>query len=98
MDRPSFDDHVVTGQVRERLRALNGVAERRGQSLAQLALAWVLHNPAVTSALIGVSSVQQLDENLATLGNLDFTAAELAEIDEHAVDSSIDLWATESTT
>lgn len=98
MHRPSFDDHVVTGQVRERLRALNGVAERRGQSLAQLALAWVLHNPAVTSALIGVSSVQQLDENLATLDNLDFTAAELAEIDEHAVDSSIDLWATESTT
>jgi L-glyceraldehyde 3-phosphate reductase len=90
--RPTFDDDVVTEQVRERLRGLAGIAERRGQSLAQLALAWVLRDPIVASTLVGASSVAQLDENLGALENLEFTADELREIDRYASDSGIDLW------
>jgi L-glyceraldehyde 3-phosphate reductase len=90
--RPTFDDDVVTEQVRERLRGLAGIAERRGQSLAQLALAWVLRDPTVASTLVGASSVAQLDENLGALTNLDFTPEELSEIDRYAADSGIDLW------
>jgi L-glyceraldehyde 3-phosphate reductase len=74
------------------LRGLAAIAKRRGQSLAQLALAWVLRDPAVSSTLIGASSVEQLDENLGALDNLDFTADELTEIDQYASDSGIDLW------
>ena len=76
----------------EHVRALTVVAERRGQSLAQMALAWALRDPRVTSVLLGASSVAQLEENVAALGNLAFSDAELAEIDQHAVDSGIDLW------
>jgi L-glyceraldehyde 3-phosphate reductase len=90
--RPTFDDESVTEQVRERLQGLAGIARRRGQSLAQLALAWVLRNPVVSSTLIGASSVEQLQENLAALDNLDFTPEELSEIDEYATDSGVDLW------
>ena len=90
--RPTFDDDLVTEQVRERLRGLAGIAERRGQTLAQLALAWVLRDPTVASTLVGASSVAQLDENLGALANLDFTQEELAEIDKYASDSGIDLW------
>jgi len=90
--RPTFDDDVVTDEVRERLRGLAGIAQRRGQSLAQLALAWVLRDPTVASALIGASSVAQLEENLGALDNLDFTPDELSEIDRHASESGIDLW------
>jgi L-glyceraldehyde 3-phosphate reductase len=90
--RPTFDDGLVTEQVREQLRGLAGIAERRGQSLAQLALAWVLRDPTVASTLIGASSVEQLDENLGALANLDFTPDELREIDQYASDSGIDLW------
>jgi L-glyceraldehyde 3-phosphate reductase len=90
--RPTFDDELVTDQVREQLRGLAAVAQRRGQSLAQLALAWVLRDPAVSSTLVGASSVKQLDENLGALDNLDFTDDELAEIDRYATDSGIDLW------
>lgn len=90
--RPTFDDDVVTDEVRERLRGLAAVAERRGQSLAQLALAWVLRDPTVASTLIGASSVAQLDENLGALANLDFAPDELDEIDRYASDSGIDLW------
>jgi L-glyceraldehyde 3-phosphate reductase len=90
--RPTFDDDMVTEEVRERLRGLAGIAERRGQSLAQLALAWVLRDPTVASTLVGASSVAQLDENLGALANLDFTPEELAEIDKYASDSGIDLW------
>jgi L-glyceraldehyde 3-phosphate reductase len=74
------------------VRALTGIAERRGQSLAQMALAWALRDPRVTAVLLGASSVAQLEENLGALDHLDFTEAELAEIDQHAVDSGIDLW------
>jgi L-glyceraldehyde 3-phosphate reductase len=68
-------------ETRERVRALDGIARRRGQTLAQLALAWVLRDPAVTSALVGVSSVEQLDENLAALDRREFAPEELTEID-----------------
>jgi L-glyceraldehyde 3-phosphate reductase len=90
--RPTFDDELVTEEVRERLRGLAGIAERRGQTLAQLALAWVLRDPAVASTLVGASSVAQLDENLGALANLDFTAEELTDIDQYASESGIDLW------
>ena len=79
-----------------RVRALNEIAERRGQALAQMALAWTLRDPRVTSALIGASSVKQLEQNVAALDNLDFSAEELAEIDRYAVDSGINLWARSS--
>jgi len=75
-----------------RLRALNAVAERRGQTLAQLALAWALRDARVTSLVIGASSVGQLEQNVAALGNLSFTGDELAEIDKYATDGGVDLW------
>jgi L-glyceraldehyde 3-phosphate reductase len=74
------------------VRALNGLAERRGQTLAQMALAWALRDPRVTSVLVGASSVTQLEQNVAALEHLGFSDDELAEIDRHAVDSGIDLW------
>jgi L-glyceraldehyde 3-phosphate reductase len=90
--RPTFDDDVVTEEVRERLRGLAAIAQRRGQSLAQLALAWVLRDATVASTLVGASSVAQLEENLGALANLDFTPDELSEIDQYASESGIDLW------
>jgi L-glyceraldehyde 3-phosphate reductase len=75
-----------------RVRALSSIAQRRGQRLAQMALAWALRDPRVTSVLIGASSVAQLEENLGALDNLEFSAEELAEIDKYAVESDIDLW------
>jgi L-glyceraldehyde 3-phosphate reductase len=76
----------------KRARALNNLAAGRGQTLAQMAIAWVLRDRRVTSALIGARNVQQLDDSLDAVKNLDFTAAELAEIDRYAQDSGIDLW------
>ena len=81
----------------ERVRALAGIAARRGQSLAQMALAWVLRDARVTSALIGASSAAQLRENVAALGQLAFSAEELAEIDRHAQEGGVDLWRGPST-
>jgi L-glyceraldehyde 3-phosphate reductase len=75
-----------------RVRGLNGIARQRGQSLSQLALSWVLRDPRVTSALVGVSSVEQLEQNLAALAAPVLTAGELAEIDKFAVESGLDLW------
>jgi L-glyceraldehyde 3-phosphate reductase len=80
-----------------RIRALNEIAVARGQSLAQMAIAWTLRDPRVTSSLIGASSVGQLDDSLDALENLSFTDDELAAIDEHAVDGGIDLWEGAST-
>jgi L-glyceraldehyde 3-phosphate reductase len=80
----------------ERVRALRAIAQRRGQSLAQMALAWVLRDPRVTTALIGASRPEQLRENVAALARLDFSAQELAEIDRHAQDGGLDLWARSS--
>ena len=75
-----------------RARALNEIAQRRGQSLAQLAIAWVLRDPRVTSALIGASSPKQVEDNVGALKNLAFTPEELAEIDRYAVEGGINLW------
>jgi L-glyceraldehyde 3-phosphate reductase len=86
----------LTEENLARVRALAAIAERRGQSLAQMAIAWALRDPRVTTALIGASSVEQLENNVAALDKLDFSAEELAEIDQHAVDSGINLWAESS--
>jgi len=84
-------DQLSTENI-ARVRALDGIAKARGQSLAQMAIAWVLRDPRVTSALIGASSPEQVRENVAALARLDFSADELAAIDEHARDSNVDLW------
>lgn len=81
----------------QRARALNEIARRRGQSLAQLALAWTLRDKRVSSALIGASRPEQISENVAALDNLTFSAEELAEIDQHAVEGGINLWEKPST-
>ena len=79
-----------------RVRALNEIAQRRGQSLAQMAIAWVLRDPRVTSALLGASSVAQLEQNVAALDKLDFDPSELEEIDRYATDSGVNLWSPSS--
>jgi L-glyceraldehyde 3-phosphate reductase len=79
------------------VRALNEIARARGQSLAQMAIAWTLRDPRVTSSLIGASSVEQLEDSLAAVDRLDFSDDELARIDEHAVDAGVDLWKEPST-
>jgi L-glyceraldehyde 3-phosphate reductase len=75
-----------------KVRALNAIAQKRGQSLAQMALAWVLRDPRVTTTLIGASSPAQIRENVGALANLAFSAEELAEIDHHAQEGCVDLW------
>jgi L-glyceraldehyde 3-phosphate reductase len=92
----SLSRDQLTEQTLKHIRALAGVAERRGQSLAQLAISWVLRDPRVTSALIGASSVKQLEENLAAAQNTAFSDEDLAEIDRNAVDSGINIWAASS--
>jgi L-glyceraldehyde 3-phosphate reductase len=93
----TFSREMLSEENLGHVRALNEIAGRRGQSLAQMALAWTLRDPRVTSTLIGASSVAQLDENLAALSRLDFGDDELAEIDGHARDAGIDLWQRSST-
>jgi L-glyceraldehyde 3-phosphate reductase len=88
----SLTTDMLTEDRLEHVRALNDLAAARGQKLAQMAIAWVLRDPRVTSALIGASSVEQLDENLAALDNLVFTDDELEAIDRHAVEVGINLW------
>ena len=92
----SLDPELLTEDSLRHVRALNDMAQSRGQSLAQMALAWALRDPRVTSVLIGASSVEQLDNSLDAVGNLDFTADELAQIDQHAVEAGINLWKTSS--
>ena len=92
----SLSRDQLTEQTLNHIRALAGVAERRGQSLAQLAISWVLRDPRVTSALIGASSVRQLEENLAAAQNTEFSDEDLAEIDQNAVDSGVNIWAASS--
>jgi L-glyceraldehyde 3-phosphate reductase len=87
---------LLTDEALSKIRALNEVAQRRGQTLAQLALAWTLRDPRVTSTLIGASSIEQLEENVGALDRLDFDEAELAEIDRYATDSGINLWSGSS--
>ncbi len=91
-----FSDELLSEENLARVRALNEVAKRRGQSLAQMAIAWALRDGRVTSALLGASSVRQLEQNVAALQRLDFDADELAEIDRHAREGGIDLWAQSS--
>ena len=92
----SLDPSLLTDEALAHVRRLNDVAQARGQSLAQLALAWVLRDERVTSVLIGASSVKQLDDNLAVLDNLELSRDELDAIDQDAVDSGINLWAQSS--
>jgi L-glyceraldehyde 3-phosphate reductase len=87
---------MLTEERLSRVRALNEVAARRGQTLAELALVWALRDPRMTSLVIGASSVAQLEDNVAALTDTDLTDAELAEIDRYATDSDIDLWAESS--
>jgi L-glyceraldehyde 3-phosphate reductase len=87
---------MLTDERLNRVRALNQVAARRGQSLAELALVWALRDPRMTSLVIGASSVAQLEDNVAALANTELTDAELAEIDRYALESGIDLWAGSS--
>jgi L-glyceraldehyde 3-phosphate reductase len=93
----SLDPSLLTEQNMVHIRALDEMARGRGQSLAQLALSWALRDPRVTSVLIGASSVEQLEDNVAALDNLQFADDELAEIDRHAVEGGIDLWRGSST-
>jgi L-glyceraldehyde 3-phosphate reductase len=92
----AFSEELLSEENLDRVRALNEIAQRRGQSLAQMAIAWTLRDPRVTSALVGVSSVEQLDANLASLENLAFDDEELAEIDRHAQEGAINIWAPSS--
>ncbi|MCA7933162.1 L-glyceraldehyde 3-phosphate reductase [Burkholderia cepacia] len=89
-------DHLSADNL-EHVRKLNAIAERRGQSLAQMALAWVLRNGRVTSALIGASRAEQVRENVGALKHLEFSAEELAEIDRYATEGGINLWEKPST-
>jgi L-glyceraldehyde 3-phosphate reductase len=94
--RAARDNSTIAGledDVLRRVRALDEIAQRRGQKLAQLALQWAVRDPRVTSAVIGASSVEQLDTNLDAVGGPALTDDELAEIDQHAVESGINLWA-----
>jgi L-glyceraldehyde 3-phosphate reductase len=92
----SLSPDMLTDEAMEKIRALNEIAKRRGQSLAQLALAWTLRDRRVTSTLIGASSVQQLVDSLGALAKLDFTEDELAEIDRYETDTGINLWSRSS--
>jgi L-glyceraldehyde 3-phosphate reductase len=92
----SLSPDLITDETREKIRGLNEIAQARGQSLAQMALAWTLRDARVTSALVGASSVQQLEANVAALDRLDFTEEELAEIDRFATESGINIWASSS--
>jgi L-glyceraldehyde 3-phosphate reductase len=92
----SMQKSMVNDATLANIRALTDIAANRGQTLAQLAISWTLRSSGVTSALVGASSVQQLEANLGAVANLSFTDAELAAIDEYAVDMGINLWAESS--
>ena len=94
----SLSKDMLTEQNLKHIRALDEIAQRRGQSLAQMALAWLVRDERMTSVVIGASSVAQLEQNIAALDNLDFSAEELTEIDNHAVEGGIDLWRGQATT
>lgn len=93
----SLDPDMLSDENLAHVRALAGIARQRGQTLAQMAVAWVLRDPRVTSALVGASSVEQLEDTVAALDRLGFTGDELAAIDQHAVEAGINLWAGPST-
>jgi L-glyceraldehyde 3-phosphate reductase len=95
---PSWRDNFLNAENIAHIRALDAVARRRGQTLAEMALAWVLRDRRVTSALIGASRPEQIREAVKALDKLDFGAEELAEIDRHAVDAGINIWQRSSDT
>ena len=92
----SLSPDLLNEETLAKIRALDEIAGRRGQSLAQMAVAWTVRDRRVTSALIGASSVAQLEANVAALERLDFTRDELDEIDRYATESSINIWARSS--
>jgi L-glyceraldehyde 3-phosphate reductase len=92
----SLSPDLLSDNALAHIRALNEIAAGRGQSLAQLALSWALRDQRVTSVLVGASSVGQLEDNLAATANLSFADGELAAIEQHAVDSGINLWSPSS--
>jgi L-glyceraldehyde 3-phosphate reductase len=92
----SFSKDFLTPENLEHIRGLNALAEERGQTLAQMAIAWVLRDPRVTSALIGARTVAQLEDSLGALRNLDFGADAVARIDQLATDAGIDIWRASS--
>ena len=92
----SLSRALITEETLAKVRGLNEIASRRGQSLAQLAIAWVLRDPRVTSALVGAASVAHVEANVAALDAPEFSADELAEIDRYATESGIDLWVESS--
>ena len=94
----SLSPSLIDEQALAKIKALNEIAASRGQTLAQLALAWTLRDSRVTSTLVGASSVEQLEANVATLEKLDLTEDELAEIDRYATEADINLWAASSRT
>jgi len=98
--RASLDGSLSKSQLSDKtlahVRALADVAAARGQSLAQMAISWVLRDQRVTSALVGASSVRQLEENLAAADNTTFTAEEITRIDDNAVEAGINIWAASS--
>jgi L-glyceraldehyde 3-phosphate reductase len=83
---------MLSEQNLSHVRALAEIARDRGQLVSQLAIAWALRDPRMTSVVLGASSVEQLEQNLAALDNLEFSQEELDRIDHHAVESGIDLW------
>lgn len=91
-ERSTFSSDFLSEANIRRVRALAQIAKRRNQSLAQMAIAWVLRDPGVTSALIGARTVEQLDDSLESLEHLEFTSDELADIDQYAQEGGIDLW------
>jgi L-glyceraldehyde 3-phosphate reductase len=92
----ALSEDMLTAEALDHIRALNGIARERGQTLAQMAIAWTLRDPRVTSSLIGASSVKQLEDSLGAIDNLDFSDDELATIDRHAVEAGINLWKASS--
>jgi L-glyceraldehyde 3-phosphate reductase len=92
----AFSEQLLSEQNLERVRALNEIARGRGQTLAQLAIAWILRDPRITSALVGASSVEQLEQNVAALERLDFEPSELEQIERHAQEGEVNIWAPSS--
>ena len=95
-ENSSFNKNLITKSNTKIINDLNSIAKKRGQSLSQMALAWVLNNKAVTSALIGVRTTQQLKENIEALENLEFSKSELTEINKKAREGNINLWSPSS--
>jgi L-glyceraldehyde 3-phosphate reductase len=95
-EQKSLSTDLLSPDNLAKIRALNDIAARRGQSLAQMAIAWSIRDPRMTSVVLGASSVAQLENNVAALTNASFSDEELAEIDKYATESGINLWARSS--